>query len=194
VARYGKEHKEATRQRIVKTAGRRLKKDGLDGSGVSALMADAGLTNGAFYAHFESKDDLVAATIADQLQGQQVLLRQLVDEPDGFTRFVQAYLSPGHRDDAEGGCPSGALLDELARSSPVIRRAYSAGILGVADELAALMAPGAPPAGRRKALGCIAILVGSLQLARAIDDPQESETVLAEGARAISVLLAAPEA
>jgi TetR/AcrR family transcriptional repressor of nem operon len=193
VARYGKEHKDETRRRMIKSAGRRLKKDGLDGSGVATLMADAGLTNGAFYAHFASKDDLIAATMADQLQEQRVLLRQLAGEPDGFPRFVHGYLSPGHRDDAEGGCPSGALLAEVARSSPAIRRAYSAGILGVADDLAALMAPGAPASGRRKALGCIAILVGSLQLARAIDDPRESAAVLAEGVRSISALLAAPE-
>ena len=50
--RYGTEHKQATRQRIIETAGRRLKRDGIDGSGVATLMADAGLTNGAFYAHF----------------------------------------------------------------------------------------------------------------------------------------------
>jgi TetR/AcrR family transcriptional repressor of nem operon len=193
VARYGKEHKEVTRRRMVKSAGRRLKKDGLDGSGVATLMADAGLTNGAFYAHFESKDALIAATIVDQLQEQRVLLRQLAEEPDGWTRFVHGYLSPEHRDDVEGGCPSGALLDEVARSSPAIRRAYSVGILGVADDLAALMAPGAPADGRRKALGCIAILVGSLQLARAIDDPQQSAAVLAEGVRSISALLAATE-
>lgn len=193
MARYGREHKEETRRRMVKSAGRRLKKDGLDGSGVATLMADAGLTNGAFYAHFESKNDLIAATITDQLQEQRVLLRQLADEPDGFTRFVHGYLSPAHRDDTENGCPSGALLDELARSSPEIRRAYTASILGVADDMAALLAPGAPAAGRRKALGCIAILVGSLQLARAIDDPQESATVLAQGVRSISALLAAPE-
>jgi TetR/AcrR family transcriptional repressor of nem operon len=194
VARYGKEHKEATRRRIVKSAARRLKKDGLDGSGVTTLMADAGLTNGAFYAHFGSKDDLVAATVTDQLQEQQAMLRQLADQPDGFLRFVRAYLSPGHRDDPESGCPSGALLDELARSSPVIRRAYSAGILGVADDMAALMAPGAPALERRKALGCIAILVGSLQLARAIDDPAESESVLTEGVQAASALLTTPDA
>ena len=56
MARYGTEHKQATRQRIIETAGRRLKRDGIDGSGVATLMADAGLTNGAFYAHFPSKD------------------------------------------------------------------------------------------------------------------------------------------
>ena len=71
MARYGKEHKEATRRRIIEAAGRRFKRDGIDGSGITTLMADAGLTNGAFYAHFESKDDLVATTVADQLREQR---------------------------------------------------------------------------------------------------------------------------
>jgi AcrR family transcriptional regulator len=70
VARYGKEHKQATGQRIIETAGRRFKRDGIDGSGISTLMADAGLANGAFYAHFASKDDLVATAVADQLRVQ----------------------------------------------------------------------------------------------------------------------------
>ncbi len=61
------EHKAGTRRRIIETAGRRFKQDGIDRSGVAALMTDAGLTNGAFYAHFESKDDLVANVVADQL-------------------------------------------------------------------------------------------------------------------------------
>ena len=67
MARYDAEHKAGTRRRIIDTAGRRFKQDGIDGSGVAALMSDAGLTNGAFYAHFESKDDLVANVVADQL-------------------------------------------------------------------------------------------------------------------------------
>jgi AcrR family transcriptional regulator len=70
VARYGQEHKQATRQRIIEAAGRRFKKDGIDGSGIATLMADAGLTNGAFYAHFTSKQDLVATVIAHQLRAQ----------------------------------------------------------------------------------------------------------------------------
>ena len=59
VARYGTEHKEETRQRSIQTAGRRFKQDGIDGSGIATLMKDAGLPNGAFYAHFGSKEDLV---------------------------------------------------------------------------------------------------------------------------------------
>ena len=71
MVRYGKEHKQETRQRIIETAGRRFKRDGIDGSGIATLMADAGLTNGAFYAHFASKEDLVATAVADQLREQR---------------------------------------------------------------------------------------------------------------------------
>src|SRR5436190_10088589 len=99
MARYGKEHKQATRRRIIEAAGRRLKRDGIDGSGVATLMADAGLTNGAFYAHFESKDDLVAAVLADQLREQRESFRAMSVE-----QVVRAYLSIGHRDNPEAGC------------------------------------------------------------------------------------------
>ena len=70
MARYGQEHKDATRRRIIEAAGRRLKRDGIDGSGIAILMADAGLTNGAFYAHFASKDDLVASVVEEELRLQ----------------------------------------------------------------------------------------------------------------------------
>jgi TetR/AcrR family transcriptional repressor of nem operon len=69
--RYGKNQKQATRQRILEAAGRRFKQDGIDGAGVATLMSDAGLTNGAFYAHFTSKEDLVANVLADQLRAQR---------------------------------------------------------------------------------------------------------------------------
>ena len=81
MARYGKEHKEATKRRIVEAAGPRLKHDGIDGSGVAVLMADAGLTNGAFYAHFASKDDLVATVVADQLRQQLERYRRAGGRP-----------------------------------------------------------------------------------------------------------------
>src|SRR3569832_1014089 len=69
--RYAKDQKQATRQRILEAAGRRFKQDGIDGAGVAAVMSDAGLTNGAFYAHFASKEDLVANVLADQLRAQR---------------------------------------------------------------------------------------------------------------------------
>src|SRR5438093_6516950 len=98
MARYGKEHKEATRRRIVEMAGRRLKADGIDGSGVATLMADAGLTNGAFYAHFASKEDLVAAAVAGQLRAQRVQYSTQPPGRDGVELMVGEYLSAAHRD------------------------------------------------------------------------------------------------
>src|ERR1700738_3096540 len=111
--RYPVEHKAEVRRLIVETAGRRLKSDGIDGSGVSTLMGDAGLTNGAFYAHFKSKSDLVATVVADQLAAQVALLEALPASSDAVAGYVRAYLAPEHRDDAGGGCPSAALLDEI---------------------------------------------------------------------------------
>ena len=70
MARYGADHKSQTRRRMIEAAGRRFKSDGIDGSGIATLTSDAGLTNGAFYSHFASKDDLVAAVAADQLETQ----------------------------------------------------------------------------------------------------------------------------
>ena len=69
--RYGKDHKQVTRQRIVEAAGRRFKRDGIDAAGVATVMSDAGLTNGAFYGHFSSKEDLVAHVLAEQLRTQR---------------------------------------------------------------------------------------------------------------------------
>src|SRR6059058_3820548 len=110
VVRYAKEHKHETRQRIITTAGRRLKRNGIDGSGVATLMKDAGLTNGAFYAHFESKEDLVAAAVSDQLRDQREWLAAIAPGRAGLEQMVRTYLTPEHRDNPEAGCPSAALL------------------------------------------------------------------------------------
>jgi TetR/AcrR family transcriptional repressor of nem operon len=113
--RYTKDHKQATRRRILDAAGRRLKQDGIDGAGVAAVMSDAGLTNGAFYAHFASKEDLVANVLANQLQAQRQSFDAQHPDRAGVEAFIRAYLSPEHRDQCADGCPSAALLDEIAR-------------------------------------------------------------------------------
>src|SRR3954471_13464701 len=111
--RYAKDHKQATRQRIVEAPGRRLKEDGIDGAGGGAVMSDAGLTNGAFYAHFKSKEDLIANVLADQLRVQCQNLDALPPGKAGLETLVRLYLSPEHRDQHADGCPSAALLDEV---------------------------------------------------------------------------------
>ena len=189
--RYGKEHKQATRRRIIETASRRFKRDGIDGSGIATLMADAGLTNGAFYAHFASKEDLVATAVADQLREQRASFSELAPGRAGVEQFVREYLSIQHRDNPDAGCPSAALLDEIGRSSEATRRAYTDGVLVVIDDIAARLAPEDPPAARAKILSVFALMVGTLQLSRALADRQLADEVLKEGIQNALPLLAA---
>ena len=189
MVRYGREHKEATRRRIIETAGRRLKRDGIDGSGVATLMKDAGLTNGAFYAHFESKEDLVATAVSEQLRGQREWLASFPSGRDGVEQMVRTYLSSEHRDNPEEGCPSAALLDEIGRCTDPTKEAYTGSVLAVIDDIAARLAPQDPPSARTKTLGIYALMVGTLQLARALADRQLSDDILEQGIRnALTVL------
>src|SRR3954452_16107490 len=135
MARYGKEHKQATRRRIIEAAGRRLKRDGIEGSGVAALMADAGLTNGAFYAHFDSKEDLVANAVAEQLREQRETFSAQPPGRAGLEQILRGYLSVQHRDTPVAGCLSAALLDEIGRSPEATKRAYTDGLLVVIDDI-----------------------------------------------------------
>src|SRR5947208_4640793 len=139
--RYSQNHKQATRRRIIEAAGRRLKQDGIDGSGVATLMADAGLTNGAFYAHFESKEDLVANVLADQLRAQRDSFDDQPSDRAGLEAFVRSYLSPEHRDQLADGCPSAALLDEIARRPPDTRDVFTDQLMGVVDDIASRLDP-----------------------------------------------------
>ncbi|MES4909573.1 MULTISPECIES: TetR/AcrR family transcriptional regulator [unclassified Streptomyces] len=194
MARYGKEHKQATRQRIIETAGRRFKRDGIDGSGISTLMADAGLTNGAFYAHFASKDDLVATAVADQLRAQYAnVIEQAAPGIAGVAQIVRWYLSPRHRDSPDDGCPSAALLDEIGRCADETKQAYTDGVLAVIDGIAARLAPADPRSVHAKTLSVYAMMVGTLQLSRALADRRLSDELLDEGIRNALTLLGVQE-
>jgi AcrR family transcriptional regulator len=193
VVRYRKEHKQATRQRILQTAGRRLKRDGIDGSGIATLMADAGLTNGAFYAHFASKEDLVATAVADQLRNQRESLGTLAPGRAGVEQYVRAYLSVEHRDNPDDGCPSAALLDEIGRCTQATKRAYTDGLLAMVDDIAARLAPHDPPSARTKTLSVFALMVGTLQLSRALADRQLADAVLDQGIHNALALLGAEQ-
>jgi TetR/AcrR family transcriptional regulator, transcriptional repressor for nem operon len=190
VARYGKDHKMATRRRIIETSGRRLKRDGIDGSGVATLMGDAGLTNGAFYAHFASKEELVAAAIADQLRVQRELYSASAPGFVGVEQIVRDYLSIEHRDSAEDGCPAAALLDEIGRSADAIKQAYTDGTLAVIDDIAIHLAPDDPHSVRVSTLNVFAMMVGTLQLSRALADRQLADAVLEQGIDTALALLA----
>lgn len=181
MARYDKEHKEQTRRRIVETSARRFKQDGVNASGISTLMADAGLTNGAFYAHFTSKDDLVAGVVADQLGWQVGVIDALPAGRPGIEQIVRTYLSAEHRAQPEQGCPTVALIDEISRSGDTVRQAYTDGLMRVIDAIAARLDPVDPASARVRALTAFAAMAGTMQLARTVTDRQLSDRLLEQG-------------
>jgi TetR/AcrR family transcriptional regulator, transcriptional repressor for nem operon len=181
MARYDRQHKEATRRRILERAGRRFKRDGIDGSGIATVMADAGLTNGAFYAHFSSKEDLVAAVVDDQLRTQREQYGAGLADRPGFEQFVRDYLSSDHRDAPDDGCPSAALLDEIVRGSAEVKRVYTEGLLAMIDRMAGFVDAPDPNDARARALSIFGAMVGTLQLSRALSDPELADEVLARG-------------
>lgn len=192
MTRYGPEHKAATRRRMIETAGRRFKRDGIDGSGISALVADVGLTNGAFYGHFGSKDDLIASVVAAELADQVARVEALPAGLGSVQAFIRDYLSPEHRDDPAGGCPSAALLDEICRGEVAVREAYTDGARAMIEVIARHIGGDGEDAVRR-AIGLFTLLVASLQLARALTDRELSDRVLAAAYDNAMTLLSAPQ-
>ena len=176
--RYSTDHKQATRQRILEAAGRRFKQDGIDGAGVAAVMSDAGLTNGAFYAHFASKEDLVANVLADQLRAQRQSFDAQPPDRRGLEAFIRSYLSPQHRDQCADGCPSAALLDEIVRRPAATKQVFTDELMGVIDDIASRLDPTDAEAARTDALTLFGLMLGTLQLARALTDRDLSDQLL----------------
>ena len=187
--RYGKDHKQATRQRIVDAAGRRFKQDGIDGTGVAALMSDAGLTNGAFYSHFRSKEDLVANVLADQLRAQRQSFESRPSGRAGLEAFIRSYLSAQHRDQCADGCPSAALLDEIVRRPAPTKRVFTHELTRTMDDIAMRLDPTDVEAARTNALALFGLMLGTLQLARTLTDRHLSDQLLDRGVETALTLL-----
>jgi TetR/AcrR family transcriptional repressor of nem operon len=187
--RYDKEHKDQTRQRIVETAAFRFREHGIEGEGVKSLMAAAGLTNGAFYNHFESKEDLAREAVTAALKERVARLQQWIDNGEGLGGLIRSYFSIRHRDNPGLGCPSSAVAAEVARHSQPVREAYTVGVNAFLV-LAATQWPTLSPAeARARAIALYGLMAGAMQVARATNDPAVSEEVLAAG-RAAALELA----
>lgn len=170
-----------TRERIVSGASAMFREQGLADVGVASLMADAGLTHGGFYSHFESREALVAEALRFALtqSAQRIYLGELGsgDKP-GYSRLIRKYLSKGHRDDPGNGCVLASLGAEVARQDGASRSVFSQGF----DELVALLADLSPArtrnARRAHVLSVISALAGALTLARAVNDVDISDEIL----------------
>jgi TetR/AcrR family transcriptional repressor of nem operon len=179
--RYSNEHKAETRQRVLKEAAREIRAKGPDGVGVAGVMARAGLTHGGFYAHFESKDALVAEAIGTMFDGARKRAGQLDgDDPHAALRaYVDFYLSAAHRDSREHGCPLPALSGDFARAEVPVRERFGAGVAGLTGRLAAVLVRIGCPNPDGEATALIAQLVGAVALARSVGDAAQSDAILA---------------
>src|SRR3954453_6060510 len=158
--------KRQTHERIIASAGRIARKNGLAAASVSRVMRGAGLTIGGFYAHFRSKRAMDAEVVQATLGGSSAPL------------CIDRYLSAAHRDDAEHGCAFPAMLSEVARADERTRLALARAIDARARELARAMPGSRGAAARERALAILAMCVGGLTLARAMKGHPASDEVL----------------
>jgi TetR/AcrR family transcriptional repressor of nem operon len=180
--RYPPAHKEATRQRILDAAAVVFRRLGYQGAGVDAVMQEAGLTAGGFYAHFASKEALFAETLGHALSETRTLGSPGIDHLAGmeWLRKVAArYLSVAHRRQVDRGCPLPALLPEVARASQHSRQALEARLRQVAANIESHLPPTQDNMAQNRALAVLAVLVGGMTLARAVADESLSDRILA---------------
>lgn len=180
-----KSRKEAaeTRERIVDTASAEFRRHGIDGTGLSGLMAAAGLTHGGFYRHFGSKDELVAETCVRAAEGLIAIIaaaRADATDQRGLDAILADYLSADHRDDPAGMCPFAALGGEIARGSDTVRDAATDGFRKLVDVLAAELDERDPAAARGRALAALCTMVGAMTMSRMVSDPALSDEILRE--------------
>lgn len=180
--RFIQSRKEASHERILQAATRAIRRSGYAGTCVADIMREAGLTHGGFYAHFASREAMLAE-VADRAGAETVtLLEQLISaapRQDAYRTLMKTYLSRAHVDRAETGCPVAALGSEMPRQAPEVRQAATRRIKDMIDLVARHAPDGGTPEGRRKALATTATMIGALILARAVDDPTLGDDVLA---------------
>jgi len=185
--RYEKGRKDASRGRIMEVATKQFRSDGIAATGLAGIMSEAGLTNGAFYPHFQSKAELVRECVAAALDEQSAQMGELL-AAGGPGMAIDAYLSGAHRDNPEKGCASAALLPELARQPAEARQLYTERFLTLVRQMSAALPPQTKePEG--VALGVYATLIGALQLARAVEGTELSDLILEAGKEAALALI-----
>jgi TetR/AcrR family transcriptional repressor of nem operon len=172
--------KEASHERIVQAAARAIRRSGYDGTGVADIMKEAGLTHGAFYAHFASREAMLAeaadrAGAESNAFGASVVATAPAEQ--ALQALVQAYLSKEHLAGIETGCPVAALGSEMPRQAPEVRRAATRRIKEMIDLVARQSPDWGQPGAHERALVTVATMVGTLMIARAVDDAALSEAL-----------------
>jgi AcrR family transcriptional regulator len=179
--------KELTHERIVATAARAIRRAGFHGVGVADIMKEAGLTHGGFYAHFASRNALLAEALDRAGQEGAANLAKGVSSrqrrgASPLRALVESYLSERHLGSAENGCPVAALASEMPRQAPEVRQAAAQRVRGLVKTVECALPRGAED-GSAKVIA--SQLVGALQLARSLGDNAEGRALLAASRNAL---------
>jgi AcrR family transcriptional regulator len=172
--------KDATHERIVSVAARAIRRSGYAGTGVADIMKEAGLTHGAFYAHFASREAMLAEAASRACAESAAAVSEVVASvptDQALKTMLHAYLSQDHLHQIETGCPLAALGSETVRQAPEVRRAVTQHIKAMVDLVARQSPDWGQPAAHERALLSIAAMVGTLVLARAVDEPALSDSL-----------------
>jgi len=192
--RYGPDHKEAARKKILNAVGRGFRRHGYGGIGVDGLAKEAGVTSGAFYGHFPSKvGAFEAAALAGLVELREAVERFQAEAGTAWLgRFVDFYLSTKRTCELGESCALQSLTPEVARAGRSVRIAYESELLNVVEATAAGL-PGKTPAARRRlAWTVLSALSGGVALARAADDAKVGAQIAAALKATIELLVAAP--
>jgi TetR/AcrR family transcriptional regulator, transcriptional repressor for nem operon len=184
-----KEQVAANRAALVQAASRLFRERGIDGVGVAEICQAAGLTHGALYAQFPSKDALAAEALAYGLDHSYALMEAATeaahdDHQPPLTAYLDAYLAPRHRDDLAGGCAMAASASEIARQDEAISAQCSAGfertVAAIQGLLGASASESSPVEARQRAIALAAAMIGGIAIARGVRKarPQLSDEIV----------------
>ena len=179
--RYDTEHKQRTHEKVVREAANAIRMHGPDKIGIAGLMAKVGLTHGGFYAHFKTKDDLVAEAISHMFEDRLEAFRKCLagaDPGDGLGNYIDLYLSTRHRDRRDKGCPIASLASDIARMPLVARKRFEVGIQRLTDALSDTLKTLQKPQPEMLAASVVAEMVGAMTIARAVSNADLSERIL----------------
>src|ERR1700747_658076 len=187
--RYSRRHKEETHNRLLKKAAEEFRRNGVQGTGIAPLMGRLGLTHGGFYAHFDSKNELIAEATGpmfeDRLARRMLAAAEAAPKGKAVRAIVTHYLSPQHRDSPEG-CALAGLAGEMARQPEPVRNAYISAMNDRLKRIAALLPDDDEKARLDQARLLMAGMSGTMMIAKAMTDRDVSDHFL-EQARAFYV-------
>ena len=189
--RYSTDQKLKARRSIIESGAKVLKTGGFAGVGVDQVAAAAGVTSGSLYSNFSGKEDLLTAIIGEYLGAPFTDARE-GDEVDWHARltdFLADYISAHHRDNPAMGCVMPALSADVSRASAAVRRVYQQRMNELIDKMAKALEGGTRRQRRDRAWSIVALMVGSLTVARALPDGDEANEMVKAAFQSAMVLL-----